>query len=710
MQSVIVETDTPDVVSAGGDGEINVSLPDGSVVIDLASRREEKAASEFDANLAIDMDAGQLVQIAESLMEGIEADISSRAEWETTRARGIELLGLKIEAPRSDLGSSSAPLEGMATIRDSTLLEAVLRAQSNMDGELLPAEGPVKVKNVGEETSEADDLADELEEDMNHFLTDIATEYYPDTKRLFFWVPFGGSGFKKIYSCPIRRRPVSESVDANDLIVSNAATDLNNAIRVTHRVTMQPSVMKRMQHLEMYRDVELTQPTPVNNRVDDKKASVEGVRPNQMRPQDQPYTLYESCCELVLDDYAPKQFKGTEVPLPYRVTIDKDSRQILEVRRNWKEEDEAALRRKYFVRYPFIEGMGIYGIGFLHTLGNTTQGLTGAKREMLDAGMFANFPGFLILKSLSRQLTNEMRIPPGGSQAIDVPSGKISDGVMPLPYKDVSPGLLGLVEKLQEDAQRLGGTLDLQIGEGKQDAPVGTTLALLDQATKVESAIHKGLHHAQAEEFQLLKERFREDPEAFWRHDPKAASVWTKERFLKALDNCDLVPVADPNTPSHMHRLMKAVALLQLSEAAPQLYDQRKVHQRVLRMAKIDDSDDLFAPPQASQAPDPKFIEAHAKVLQAETAQQKLAFDAKNKEADIANDQAERQNRMDVETIKLAQSMVTHAGDTHLADRSHVLEQERLAHQKTIDLGGLAIEAHKALNPPKPAKPSGGKK
>lgn len=704
-QSVIVETDDPEVVQ--GDGDVSIQLSDGSVVVDLAERRKDSNI-KFDDNLAEDMDEQYLTTIAESLLQGIESDLSSRAEWETTRTRGIELLGLKIEAPRSDLGSSSAPLEGMATIRDSSLLDAVLRFQANAIGELLPAEGPVKIKNVGMENTINDELAESFEEEMNHYLTDIATEYYPDTKRLLFWTGFGGSGWKKVYSCPIRRRPVAESIDANDIIVSNAATDLWNAGRVTHRITMRPSVMKRMQFLKVYRDVPLTQPTPSQNRVEDKKESIEGVRASQTRPEDQPYTLYECYCEWDMDEYAPTQFKGKSIPLPYRVTIDKDSHQVLEIHRNWKEPDEACLPRKYFVRYPYIEGMGLYGIGLVHVMGNTVAALTGAKREMLDAGMFACFPGFLVAKSATKQLTNEFRIPPGGGVPIDVSQsgGDVNKAVSALPYKDVTPGLMSLVTSLQEEAQHLGQTAEIQVGEGKQDAPVGTTLALLEQATKVSSSIHKGLHHAQAEEFQLLKERFREDPEAFWRHCPEGHG-WNEQKVLAALENCDMIPVADPNTPSHMHRIAKALAIKQLQAANPQLYDARAVDKRILAMIKVDDADDLFASPNQGQAPDPKIIEATAKLKSAQNQEAKIAGDAKNEEAKLANDAAEREAKKDVETLKLAQTMITHAHDVHHADRTHVLAVKDQAHQHALDLTQTAIDAHSALNPP---KPSGGKK
>lgn len=268
---------------------------------------------------------------------------------------------------------------------------------------------------------------------------------------------------------------------------------------------------------------------------------------------------------------------------------------------------------------------------------------------------------------------------------------------MPLPYKDVSAGLLGLWEKIKEAAQRLGGTADLPIGEGKQDAPVGTTLALIEQATKVESAVHKGLHHAQSEEFQLLKERFREDPEAFWRHNPRCKTQWTEERFMAALDNCDLVPVADPNTPSHMHRIAKALAIKQLQAANPGLYDARAVDTRILAMIKVDDAESLFAPPQQDTTPDPKAVEAAAKLIKAQADAQKVQIQGAGQQADLADNAAERQSREDVETMKLAQAMVVHSGDAASADRAHALKATDSAHKRLVDLHGI-------LHPPEKPK------
>jgi len=310
--------------------------------------------------------------------------------------------------------------------------------------------------NLMEET---DDLAMALEKDMNHYLTVTATEYVPDTDRMLFYIGFGGDGFKKVFNCPLRRRPVSESVDAEDLIVSDSATDLQNCGRVTHRIKMRKSVLRRMQIMGAYRDVPIGQPAPATpDPAKVRKMEIEGVTAH-LNPEDEDYTIYECYCELDLDKFAPKQFKGEGLPLPYRVTIEKDSRQILSIIRNWNEDDEQCLAKRFFVQSPFIRGLGFYGYGFIHLLGNITNTLTAGWRETIDGGMFANFPGFLFSKSVGRQLSNQIRVPPGGGVGIDLGAQQdIRSAVMPLPYKEPGPGFVSFLQHVAEEGQRLGAT------------------------------------------------------------------------------------------------------------------------------------------------------------------------------------------------------------------------------------------------------------
>lgn len=672
--TILIEAPEAQAITAKN-GVITVEQPDGSLVVKLdGARKTDDGPTKHYDNLAGRIESGKLGSIANQLLTDIDSDIQSRTEWLATRARGIELLGLKIEGPRSG-GDSSAPLEGMSTVRHPLLLEATLRGQATAQGELLPADGPAKVTNRGAASLEKDDLAEALEKDFNTYLTTTATEYYPDTRRMLFFTVFGGSGFKKVYNCPLRRRPVSESVDAEDIIVNYTATDMRNAGRITHRILMRQSMVRRLQNNGHYRETPLTQPNEQPSIVDQAKANAEGMTAQPQQPQDNRYTIYECYTELDLPEYGPKGKRMEGVPLPFKVTVDRDSREVLEVRRNWREDDEECLPRPPFVKYPYVPAMGFYDLGLVHLLGNTTNALTAAWREMLDAGMFANFPGFLYTDSGGRQLTNQFRVPPGGGMKIQT-SGKIGDAVMPLPYKDVTPGFMSFVTNLDQTSQRLGGTADTAVGEGKQDAPVGTTLALIEQQTKVMSAVHKGLHQAQAEEFMLLKELFREDPEALYRHTPenRRARQWQDGEVLQALNDADIVPQSDPNIPSHAHRLLKSAALYQMAMGDPQGFDMNAVRLHTLRMMGISDPEALLAKAPAQQPPNDAQTLADAQVAAAKI---KAESDAKNTQvkaatalANAQEKQAEREAKerqaaaqLEIKKFELARTLVAHGQD-----------------------------------------------
>lgn len=706
---------------------ITIQHEDGSITVDFNVPDEDMDdgpdEGEFDANLALKMSDSELDEIGTTLLEGIKIDDDSRKEWLETRALGISLLGLKLEKPRSDAGSSSAPLEGMSTVRHPLLLEATVSFQATARAELLPAAGPVKVRNDSpmpprqiaatpalEETMEhTDDLSQALEKDMNHYLTAIATEYVPDTDRMLFYIGFGGDGFKKVYNCPLRRRPVSESIDAEDLIVSNAATDIRNCSRVTHHIKMRKSVLRRMQILGAYRDVDLSPPPPPQkNVVDKKKEEIAGQTQTQLRPEDRDYDIYESYCELDLDQFAPEEFKGKGLPLPYRVTVEKDSRKVLDIRRNWEEDDEQCLAKPFFVQFPFIRGLGFYGLGYIHLLGNTTNALTAAWREMLDAGMFASFPGFVYAKGAGRQLTNQFRVPPGGGVGLDIGSQQsLKDAIMPLPYKDPGAGFMAFIEKMGEDGRRLASTASANVGEGKQDAPVGTTLALIEQATKILDSAHKRLHAAQAEEFKLLKCRFREDPEAFWRHNKKPTVQWKKDQFIDALNRCDLVPVADPNNPTAMHRYAKGQIIKELQKASPLLYDPVGVDTKVLRIADIN-PEGLFRPTPAPPPPDPRMeaIKAKADAQDRQSKIQLLETQIKAASqgaaiADKAQDRASRERleemRIQLELLKIEEARITNAKEMQLETEKAGLKMRLDAASKAHELAIGAAEKQQEM-------------
>ena len=636
---------------------LKIELPDGSITLTLdgspLQRADNSSKSGWFDNLVDDIDEMELGSIANELIKGIEDDLTSRKKWIDDRAQGIKLLGLEIEIPSIAGAADGAPVEGMSRVRHPLLLEAVLRFQANARSELLPTDGPVKVREDNNNADlQSDQLANNLEDDLNHYLTATAKEYYPDTDRMLFMLGFGGTAFKKVYFCPLRNRPVSESVDADDLIVDNAATDLSNAKRITHRIYMRPSVVKRMQILGVYKDTDLS--TPKQSDLDAaqrQKKDQQGISQDQMNPEDRDREIYECYCELDIKGFEHKR-KGRETGLeiPYRVTIDVSTKEILSIVRNYDEDTkDLPEARQTFVKYTFVPGLGFYDIGLLHILGNTTNAVTAAWREMLDAGMYANFPGFLYADTGARQNTNIFRVPPGGGALVKTGGMPINQAVMPLPYKDVGGGLMNLVQNISETGQRIGGTAEIAVGEGRQDAPVGTTIALIDQATKVLNSVHKRMHAAQADEFALLVKCFRDNPDSFWQQNRKPARQWDQVTFLRALDQATLVPQADPNTASQTQRLMKIMALKQIQAQNPSLYDPVQVDKAALQAVGWSNPDQFMIPQQARGQVPPEMMKEMAdlqiKKQEADTnqmsVQSKMQTDQAKLQLDMVKAQAE---------------------------------------------------------------------
>jgi len=644
-QDIIVELadneDVPDIDEKGN--IISIKHGDGSVTISMDGRPLSLASSSTETkwfdNLAEKIPEGDLNFITEELLRGIDDDLNSRKDWIDARAQGVKLLGLTIEIPGISGASEGAPVEGMSKVRHPLLLEAVLRFQANARGELLPTDGPVKIRNDDNNADLKEDmLANALEKDLNHYLTSTATEYYPDTDRMLLNLGFGGMTFKKVYFCPLRNRPVSETVDPDDLIVNNAATDLQNAKRVTHKMMMRPSTVKRMQILEVYRDIMLETPNEAKgDALKREEKAQQGISQASTRPEDRDREIYECYCELDVPGFEHK-FKGkaSGLEIPYRVTIDVTSRQILSIVRNYNEEDKKLpTARATFVPYTFVPGFGFYAIGLLHILGNTTNAITAAWRELLDAGMYANFPGFLVAKNGTRQNTNIFRVPPGGGAQVDTGGMPLKDSIMPLPYQQPSQALMQLVGDIATTGMRIGGTSEQQVGEGRADAPVGTTLALMEQATKVLDSVHKRVHAAQAAEFRLLVECFKENPESFWQRPGRSGHKWDEQTFLYAINNYELVPQADPNTASSGQRAMKIMGLKQLQAANPNLYDPLAIDTAALQVMGWSNPQQFLAPPAAQAAPPPELIkeQGELKVKQQQADAQTLMAQTKAQEA-----------------------------------------------------------------------------
>ena len=652
---------------------LEIEHPDGSITISLdgkpiESKTQERDEDNWFRNLVDDIAESNLGSIAEDLLRGIRDDLESRKDWIEDRAQGIKLLGLKVEIPGLQGASDGAPIEGMSKVRHPLLLEAVLRFQANARSELLPTDGPVKVRNDNNNaTLPNDQLANALENDLNHYLTSTATEYYPDTDRMLLMLGFGGTSFKKVYYCPLRNRPVSETVDADDLIVNNAATDLSNAKRITHRSYMNPNTVKRLQILGVYRDISLSTPKAADpDSFQREKNAQQGISMDSYNPDDRDRLIYEVYCDLDVIGFEHKhKGKASGLEIPYIVTIDESSRQILSIVRNYDEDDqELPTSKKRFAKYTFVPGLGFYDIGLLHILGNTTNAITAAWRELLDAGMYNNFPGFLMADTGARQNTNIFRVPPGGGALVKTNGMPINQAIMPLPYKEPSGALMNLVNQMAETGMRVGGTSEVTVTEGKADAPVGTTLAMIEQAQKVLNSVHKRMHASQSEEFELLIQCFKEHPESFWQKRRKAAYAWDEKTFLDAIDNCYFTPQADPNTASQTQRLMKVLALKQLVASNPTLYDPIAVDTAALQALGWSNPQQFMIPIAAHGKPPPELLQMMAKAKNDELVAQARMMDsqtrAKESEAkiqiEIAKLQAEQGDQTQpVDPVKMAQ-------------------------------------------------------
>ena len=728
IRQVTPQADLPNAedVALDGDGDLGslinpngnvvvIDLPDGTVSINLAPLQNPTNAADadkHDENLAKHMADGEMATIAENLLRLIGDDIRRQDQRLVDIVKGIDLLGIKLEEPRTEPGE-----EGMSVVKHPLLLEAILRFQANARGELLPADGPVKVANEGDGTEEVDEEAMALEKDMNHYLTTGAPEYYPDTDRMFFSLGHGGEAYKKVYFHPIKRRPVSDTIDRKDLIMSEGAVSLEACGRVTHRSRMKPSDVKRMMLAKVWRDVGLGQSTLSDeNPVDNKLSNISGVAPKTtIEPEELDREIYECYCEIDLRGFEHKEDGGeTGLALPYRVTMDKDSRQVLEIRRWWEEGDESFTRKEVFVEYVFVPAFPGVNLGLLHILGNSTRALTAAWRIALDNGMLSNFPGGLVARSAGKQQTTNIRVSPGQLAPVDVEGVPLKDAIMPLPYRDVTPGFVAIIQQVEQTSQRVGGTAETSVGEGKQDAPVGTTIALIEQATKVLNAVHKRMHQAQGKEFGLLKALFKKDPKSIWRANKTPAFDQDVVRLTAALNDKDIVPRADPNCSSQSLRIQKAIAIYTLAKENPQYFDQATVYKRIFTMIGIEDGDSLFAktPPQQQQDPSKQMM-AQAALQTAQAKQQEVAIKAKMAQVDATNDSAEIQAKQaetkvkaveaDTESKNRAEDRQSDAQiEMMRLQREEVIHGQQMGHEQKVHQDKMDLERQKIAAKPTP--------
>jgi len=661
------EPDIPDV-----DTDKGVEIEGGGVIVRIGPPKlANKDDLGFEDNLAEGIPRDTLGMIADELLRLIEEDNRSRSEWLETRARGIEMLGLKIEPMRSSGPDGSAPLEGQSQVRASVLCEAVVRFGANAFAELCPTDGPAKVaEDTAAATTDLDDVADALEVGLNHYLTVTDKPWTPDTDAMLLRVGVDGSVFKKVFHDPILRRPVSRAVYGEDVIVNNSATSTYDARRITHRVMMGGSTLRRMQLIGAYLDIPvgdpgwLTKDAPAN-----QSEEIAGIRKNEGAEQeDRDHEIYETYCELDLPGFEHETAGHPDgLAVPYKVAIHKESREVLEVRRNWNEDDEMCLPKTYFVQFPFIRGFGFYGIGLSHLLGNITNGVTAAYREFIDAGMFANFPGLLAARGSGRQDNSVIRIAPGGLKEIETGGLPIQQVVMGMPYKSPDATFVQFIQQLNSEAQRLGGTAEVMVGEGRQDAPVGTTLALIEQAIKPLLATHKRLCAAQSDELQLLVERFREDPGAFYRHQKTGPNgfSWDDQRLVQALNTYNIVTRADPNTASHLQRMLRNAALYMMAKDDPTAFNVTKIRQVCIRGIGFANPDQYLNANPQPPPPDPKsqaaLIAAQAQMLDAEAKQGQLQLEARNAPLEAQGKQMDAQAKITTAKLGLQkQQLATH--------------------------------------------------
>ena len=631
---------------------------DGGVTVKTVQPETPDLTEGFDENLAERPELfSSLASIADDILIGIESDLASRQERIANFTEGLDLLGLKIDQRSNTKGQK----RNVSRVRDTTMLETIVKAQSQARGELLPAAGPAKIQEVPEASEGDDQLAADFEADFNLALTKGMPEYVPDLDRGLFGFFYSGNMFRMGLQCPIRGRPMVCTVADEDLIVSEEATSLDTATRVTHRIPkMSLGEVKRRQFYRIWRDVELNGALPATTPDQMKKDEIAGVRSMNLRPQDQPLCIYSTITDLDLRMYGVKEKGAPErLPLPYRVTIEQYSRQVLRIERYWKDGDPRFARKRRIIHYAMVPGFGFLAYGFLHLQGNQVKALTAIVRLLIDAMMFANFPGGAKAKG-ARTETNELDPGPGEWVDIGVPAGidDIRKVLMAFPYKDLSPVAIQFYNLLQQAATRIGAAAMLEVGEGRANIPVGTIMAMLEEKSIVMSAIHKRMHAAMSQELSMLRELFMERPEALAEVCPNPKRQWAAAAEFA---NLNLVPASDPNVPSQVHRIMLATALATLlgMPAVAPLLDPVDILKRILRMIGISDVDNAVHQP-APQGPDPQVTAAtaalQAKQLdvqsKADENQRKAASEAvsaqqddRESQQDALNQQADRESQ-----------------------------------------------------------------
>jgi len=558
--AIEIEIEDPEGVKIGIDG----------VEIDLMP--ESETADEFDANLAEFMDESELQSLASELVALVDADINSRKDWTEMFVKGLEVLGMKYE-------ERTEPWSGACGVYSPLLTEAAIRFQSEMITETFPAQGPVKTQIIGESTRLNEDAAERVRDDMNYMLTEKMIDYRSEHERMLYSLGLAGAAFKKIYPNPSTELPAAPFVPAEDLIMPYGASNVYTAERVTHVMRKTENEVKKLQVAGFYREVDLGEPTRILTDVEKKKAEEQG------------YSLTDDDRYQILEIHVDWDMPGyeDEVPLPYVVTLDRGTEEVLAIRRNWEESDQKKLKRQHFVQYTYIPGFGAYGLGYIHLIGGYARAGTSIIRQLVDAGTLSNLPGGLKSRGL-RIKGDDTPIAPGEFRDVDVPSGSVRDNIMPLPYKEPSQVLAALLQQITEDGRRLAAIADLKVSDMSAQAPVGTTLAILERQLKTMSAVQARVHSSLRMEFKLLKEIIRDFLPPDYSYTPEGGNRSVKQADY---DLVEVIPVSDPNAATMAQRIMQYQAALQLAQGAPQIYDLPQLHRQMLEVLGIKNAEKL---------------------------------------------------------------------------------------------------------------------
>ena len=560
----------------------SVTIGMGDMEIEIGKEEED----DFDENLAEKLDEKELTMLAGDLLGDFDDDLASRKDWIQTYVDGLELLGMKIEE-RMD------PWPGACGVYHPLLSEALVKFQAETIMAILPAAGPVKTQIIGKETPEKKDSAERVQNDMNYQIMDKMTEFRPETERMLWGLGLSGNAFKKVYFDPALNRQTSVFVPAEDLVVPYGAANLQTAQRVTHVMRKTKNELTRLMVAGFYREVDLGEPAVVLDEVEKKIAEKMGFNATS----DDRYKILEMQVDLDLPGYEDKD----GIALPYIVTIEKNTYQILSIRRNWRPEDETKQKRNHFVHYGYVPGFGFYCFGLIHLVGAFAKSGTSLIRQLVDAGTLSNLPGGFKTRGL-RVKGDDTPISPAEFRDVDVPSGTIKDNIMTLPYKEPSQVLLALLGQIVDEGRRFASAADLKVSDMSAQAPVGTTLAILERTLKTMSAVQARIHYSFKQELQLIRDIIRDYTPADYPYEPEEGEASAKQSDY---DDVDVIPVSDPNASTMSQKVVQYQAALQLAQGAPQLYDLPQLHRQMLDVLGIKNAEKLVPLPEDQKPEDP---------------------------------------------------------------------------------------------------------